>query len=226
MDNLQLALQILPYQLINTLYMVFLSAFCAFIFGFPLGIILMLTDKGQLKENLPLHYLGEVFINFGRSIPFAILMIAIIPFTRWIVGTSLGTQASVVPLTIAAIPFVARLIETNLKEVDKHTVEAALMMGSTTWQIVTKVLIIESIPSIITTITLTLINLIGYSAMAGMVGGGGLGQVAIQYGYQRFNLTLMFLTVGLLIILVQLIQWTGHAYYKYILRKRGLYAKD
>lgn len=219
--NLELALQLLPIHLVKTLYMVFASGFFGLLFGLPLGIILALTAKGQIKENRFFYKTLESLVNIGRSFPFAILMIALIPFTRWLIGTSLGTTASVVPLTIAAIPFLARLIETNLLEVERSLVEAAIVMGSNTSQIVRKVLLPEALPSLISSITLTLINLVGYSAMAGLVGGGGLGQVAIQYGYHRYNIPIMISTVILLILLVQVIQWTGNAAAHALLKKRG-----
>lgn len=225
-ENIDLALRLLPAQLGNTVYMVFASAFFAALFGIPLGILLMVTDRGQIKECPKIYKTLEILVNIGRSFPFAILMVALIPFTRWIVGTSLGTTASIVPLAIAAIPFMARLIETNLKEVDKHMVEAAIVMGSNGWQIITKVLLQEALPSIILSITLTVVSLIGYSAMAGLVGGGGLGQVAIQYGYNRFNTFIMVFTVVLLILLVQLIQWAGNALSRSISRKRGKVAYE
>lgn len=220
-DNINLALNLLPLQLWNTLYMVLASTFFAVLIGLPIGVILTITSKGHIKENLPLYKILETVVNIGRSFPFAILMVALIPVTRWIVGTSLGTTASIVPLTIAAAPFVARLIESSLKEVDGHILEAAIVMGSTTWQIITKVLLMEALPSIIMGITLTVVCLIGYSAMAGLVGGGGLGQVAIQYGYNRFNTFIMVVTVVLLIILVQVVQWIGSSMAHSISKKRG-----
>ncbi len=219
--NIDLAPQLLPLQLWNTIYMVAVSTFFAVLIGLPIGVILTITDKGHIKENASLYKVLETIVNVGRSFPFAILMVALIPFTRWLVGTSLGTTASIVPLTVAAAPFVARLIETSLKEVDHHILEAAIVMGSNTWQIITKVLLQEALPSILSGITLTIVNLIGYSAMAGLVGGGGLGQVAIQYGYNRFNTFIMVVTVILLILLVQGVQWIGNAAVKSILRKRG-----
>jgi D-methionine transport system permease protein len=206
--------------------MVFVAAFFALLIGLPLGIILTITDKGHIKQNRTLYKFLEAIVNIGRSFPFAILMVALIPFTRWIIGTSLGTTASIVPLTIAAAPFIARLVETSLKEVDSHILEAAIVMGSNTWQIISKVLLPEALPSIVSGITLTIVNLIGYSAMAGLVGGGGLGQVAIQYGYNRFNTFIMVVTVALLICLVQGVQWIGNAAVKSILRKRGRLSYD
>lgn len=225
-ENIQLALQLLPLQLWNTIYMVFVSAFFAVLIGLPLGVILTITGKGHIKENPKLYKLLETIVNIGRSFPFAILMVALIPFTRWIIGTSLGTTAAIVPLTIAAAPFVARLIETCLKEVDGHILEAVIVMGSNTRQIITKVLLPEALPSIVSAITLTVINLIGYSAMAGLVGGGGLGQVAIQYGYNRFNTFIMMTTVILLILLVQAVQWSGGYIANSINKKRGRFSHD
>ena len=219
--DIDLALQLLPLQLWNTIYMVAVSAFFAVLIGLPIGVILTITDKGHIKENVSLYKILETVVNVGRSFPFAILMVALIPFTRWLVGTSLGTSAAIVPLTVAAAPFVARLIEASLKEVDHHILEAALVMGSNTWQIITKVLLQEAMPSILSGITLTIVNLIGYSAMAGLIGGGGLGQVAIQYGYNRFNTFIMVVTVILLILLVQGVQWIGNRMVKSILKKRG-----
>ena len=219
--NIDLALQLLPLQLWNTVYMVVVSSFFAVLIGLPIGVVLTLTGKGHIKEQALLYKILETAVNIGRSFPFAILMVALIPFTRLLVGTSLGTSAAIVPLTVAAAPFVARLIEASLKEVDPHLLEAALVMGSNTWQIINKVLLQEAFPSIVSGITLTLVNLIGYSAMAGLVGGGGLGQVAIQYGYNRFNTFIMAITVILLILLVQGVQWVGNTVVRSILRKRG-----
>jgi D-methionine transport system permease protein len=225
-ENIELALNLFPLQFWNTVYMVMTSAFFAVVIGLPLGVILTITDKGHVLEQPFLYKILAAIVNIGRSFPFAILMVALIPFTRWIIGTSLGTTASIVPLTIAAAPFVARLIETSLKEVDRHILEAAIVMGSTVWQIITKVLIPEALPSIVSAITLTVINLIGYSAMAGLVGGGGLGQVAIQYGYNRFNTFIMFSTVLLLIILVQVVQWIGNRITLALAKKRGKVLHD
>lgn len=219
--NIDLAIHLLPLQLWNTIYMVVVSTFFAVLIGLPLGIILTISSKGHIKENISLYKVLEAIVNIGRSFPFAILMIALIPFTRWVVGTSLGTTASIVPLTIAAAPFIARLIERSLKEVDHHILEAALVMGSNTWQIIIKVLLPEAFTSILSAVMLTIVNIIGYSAMAGLVGGGGLGQVAIQYGYNRFNTFIMVITVILLILLVQGVQWIGNKAIHSILRKRG-----
>lgn len=220
-NQIHLALSLIPLELWNTIYMVFCSAVLAALFGIPLGIILTITDRGHLKENRWLHEILGSIVNIGRSFPFAILMVALIPFTRWLVGTSLGTTASIIPLSIAAIPFLARLVEASLKEVDKGIIEAAVVMGSTPWQIIMKVLLPEAWASLILGLTTTVINLVGYSAMAGTMGGGGLGKIAIQYGYQRFNVFLMVITVILLILLVQVIQGSGHFIAKQVNRKRG-----
>jgi D-methionine transport system permease protein len=220
-ENLDLAWNLLPFQLWNTIYMVFAATFFGLVIGLPLGIILTITGKGHIKQHIAVYKILEAIVNVGRSFPFAILMVALIPFTRWIVGTSLGTTASIVPLTIAAAPFIARLVESSLKEVERPILEASIVMGSSSWQIITKVLLPEALPSLISAITLTIVNLIGYSAMAGLVGGGGLGQVAIQYGYNRFNTFIMVVTVILLILLVQIVQWIGGSLAATISKKRG-----
>ena len=164
--NIDLALTLIPIELWNTIYMVFVSTLLAVLIGLPLGVILTITDKGHLKENRPVHEILGTIVNIGRSFPFAILMVALIPLTRLIVGTSLGTTASIVPLTIAAIPFFARLAESSFKEIDKALIEAAVVMGATPWQIIKKIMVPESLPSIILGVTTTLISLIGYSTMA------------------------------------------------------------
>ena len=208
---MDLMIQLLPAATLETLYMVFFSTLVAVFFGTPLGVILVISEKDGIHENISLSQTLSTIVNIGRSFPFSILMVAIIPLTRLIVGTSLGTTASIVPLSIAAIPFVARIIESSLKEVDGGIVEASQAMGATTWQIIYKVLIPEAMPGIVLGITLTIINLIGYSAMAGLIGGGGLGKIADQYGYKRYNTPIMIATIILLIILVQIIQWFGNS---------------
>lgn len=220
-SNIALALELLPIAIAETLYMVFVSAFFAALIGLPLGIVLFLTRKGQLKQHAVLNKCLGTIVNIGRSFPFAILMVALIPFTRWIIGTSLGTTASIVPLSIAAAPYIARIVESALNDIGKEILEASVVMGSTTWQIISKVLLIEALPSLIQGLTLTIINLVGYSAMAGLIGGGGLGTVAIQYGYQRFNGFIMFWTVVLLILIVQSIQTIGNRLSLGLLKKRG-----
>lgn len=220
-ENLQLALTLVPFEIWNTFYMVMASALLSLFFGIPLGVLLTITGTGHLKENKMVYTAIGTLVNMGRSFPFVILMVAIIPLTRFIAGTTLGTNASIVPLTIAAIPFVARQVEASLKEIEKSLLEAAVVMGSSTWRIITKVMFPEAFPGLILGFTTTVINLIGYSAMAGTMGGGGLGKIAIQYGYQRFNTFLVVVTVILLIILVQGIQALGNLWADSINKKRG-----
>ncbi len=215
----ELIIKLLPGATLETLYMVFFSTLIATIMGGPIGVLLIISEKGGIRENVPLSQILSTIVNVGRSFPFVILIISIMPLTKLIAGTSLGTTAAIVPLTIAAIPFVARIVEGSLLEVDKGIVEAAQAMGATTWQIIYKVLVPEAMPSIVNGITLTIINLIGYSAMAGMVGGGGLGKVADQYGYKGHNGPVMIATVILIIILVQIIQWLGNTIAKAINKK-------
>jgi D-methionine transport system permease protein len=202
-------LPLLLQSLWQTLYMVLVAGLIASILGIPLGVLLYLTQKDQLLAQPLLNKLMSVVVNVGRSFPFIILLIAIIPFTRWLVGTSIGTNAVIVPLTIAAVPFIARLVEGAIMEVPRGLIEAAQTMGATPLQIITKVLLAEALPGIVNSITITLIALVNYSAMAGAVGGGGLGDLAIRYGYQRFDVGIMIITVVILIVLVQLIQSIG-----------------
>ena len=200
----------------QTLAMVFASGLVGFIFGIPLGVLLHLTKKSGLLENQSVNKILGIIVNIGRSIPFIILLVAIIPFTRFIVGSSIGTAAAIVPLTIAAIPFIARLVEGALLEVPSGLVEAAQAMGAKPKQIILKVLLPEALPGIINAVTITLVTLVGYSAMAGTVGGGGLGDVGIRYGYQRFDGTVMMITVIILVILVQIIQSLGDHLVKHV----------
>ncbi len=200
---------LLAKALWETTYMVAISTFVSALIGIPLGVVLVVTDKNHILENLLINRVLGAIVNAARSTPFIILMVAIIPLTRLLVGTSIGTIAAIVPLSIAAIPFVARLVETALKEVDYGVIEAAQAMGASPTEIITKVLLPESLPSIVLGITLTIINLIGYSAMAGAIGGGGLGDLAIRYGYQRFRVDIMLITVIILIAQVQLVQSCG-----------------
>jgi D-methionine transport system permease protein len=190
--------------------MVLLSTIFSLVLGFPLGVLLCVTDTefGIAPKRLLNQILTRV-VNTLRSFPFIILMILLFPFTRWVVGTSIGTVATVVPLSIAAAPFVARIIESALKEIGQDVIQAARSMGSTNWQIIYKVLIPEALPSLVSGITLTIINLIGYSAMAGAIGGGGLGDLAIRYGYQRFRPDVMLASVVVILILVESIQLIG-----------------
>ena len=194
----------------QTFVMVLFSTVFSLIIGLPLGILLCTSDSATgLRPHKLLNQILSVIINILRAIPFVILVILLFPVTRAIVHTAIGTKASIVPLTIAAAPFVARVIESSLKEVDPGVVQAARSMGSTDRQIIFKVLLPEALPSIVNGITLTIINLIGYSAMAGTVGGGGLGDVAIRYGYQRYRVEYMLGSVAIILILVEVIQLSG-----------------
>lgn len=193
----------------ETLSMVSVATLAATIVGLPLGILLATTARNHILEQALVNRALGAVINIGRSIPFIILMVAIIPFTRKIAGTSIGTTAAMVPLTVAAIPFIARLTESALKEVDPGVVEAAESMGATPPEIIIKVLIPEALPALVLAVTLTAVNLIGYSAMAGAIGGGGLGDLAIRFGYQRFRGDVMLQTVIILVVLVQGIQMLG-----------------
>ena len=204
---------------LETLQMTVISTVVAMILGIPLGVILVVTSKGHILENLAVNKALGVVINATRSVPFIILMVAIIPFTRMIAGTSIGTTAACVPLTIAAIPFLARLVETSIKDINFGVVEAAQAMGASPLQIIRKVLLPEALPTIIDNITVLIVNLIGYSAMAGAIGGGGLGDIAIRYGYQRFQADIMIATIIILVILVQLVQMIGDAWSKAMNKK-------
>ena len=190
----------------QTVYMVFFSTLFASILGFILGIVVTVTSPKGLKPNKIIYNVLDLIINVLRSFPFIILIVFIIPLTRAIVGTPIGEAAAIVPLTIAAAPFVARIIESSLKEVDSGVIEAAKSFGASNTQIIFKVMLKEAVPSIISGLTLTIINIIGYSAMAGSVGAGGLGKVAISYGYQRYQTDVMIVTVIILIIMVQGLQ--------------------
>ncbi|MCF7729143.1 MAG: ABC transporter permease [Chthoniobacterales bacterium] len=207
-------INILTQALGETLLMVFVSAIVASILGLILGIALEVTKPHQILSHPQAHHLLEMIVNIGRSIPFIILLVAIIPLTRLIVGTSIGTVAAIVPLSIGAIPFTARLVEGALMELPEGLLDAANAMGLSSLQIITKVFIPEALPGIINSITMTLVTLVNYSAMAGTIGGGGLGDVAIRYGYQRFDIKMMFLTVLILVLFVQLIQYSGNYFVK------------
>ena len=193
----------------ETGYMVVASTVLASLIGIPLGIILTVTRNGHILPNAVINSVLGVIVNATRSPPFIILMVAIIPLTRMLVGSSIGTTAAIVPLTISAAPFIARVIESSLLEIDHGVIEAAQSMGASPMQIIYKVLLPEALHSIVLGITLAVIALIGYSAMAGVLGGGGLGDLAIRYGYQRFQPDVMIVTVVILILMVQLIQFIG-----------------
>jgi len=195
---------------LETLAMVSLSVIIAQALGMLLGILLVITEEGHIVPNRWVHRILSTIINVGRSIPFIILLVAVLPLTRLLAGTTFGTRGVIVPLTVAAIPFVARVVESALKEVDPGVIEAAEAMGSTPLQIVSKVLIPEALPSLVLGFTLTAVNLIGYSAMAGVVGGGGLGDLAIRYGFHRNRFDITWYTVIILVVLVQLLQMLGN----------------
>lgn len=203
-------------SLLETLYMVFLSTFFSIVIGLPLGIILVITDKGHIWEQLRLNKILGFIVNIMRSLPFIILIIALFPLARLIVGTTIGSTAAIVPLSIAAAPFVARVIESSLRDVSWGVIEASISIGATIPQIIFKVLIPEALPSLILGVTLTIINIIGYSAMAGAIGGGGLGDLAIRYGYQRFETDVLIATIIVLVILVELVQNIGNLLVKKI----------
>ncbi len=200
---------LLPATL-ETLYMVGVSTLFTVLLGLPLGILLTLIGRGHLLSCPPVYEALSWLVNIMRSLPFIILMIFIMPFTRLVIGTAIGTNAATLPLIIAAVPFFARLTEGALREVDDGVVEAAVAMGASTPQIVVGVMLREALPSLILSATTTTINLIGYSAMAGAVGGGGIGDLAIRYGYHRFRLDIMFATLVILVVLVQAVQSSGH----------------
>lgn len=194
----------------DTLFMTLGSVVAAYVVGLPLGIIATITAKNGIAPSPILNKILDAIINLGRSIPFIILLVAVMPFTRLIVGTTLGAKAALVPLTIAAIPFVARLVETSFKEVDQGVIEAARAMGASHLQIIRKVILVESLPSLILGAALTTVTLVSYTAMAGTIGAGGLGDIAIRYGYYRYEPYVMLATIVLLVVIVQIIQSIGN----------------
>lgn len=193
----------------ETLYMTLTSTVMAYVLGIPVGIILYITDKNGICKNRPVNFILGVIVNVLRSVPFLILLVAILPFTRLVVGTTLGSTAAIVPLVVAAAPFVARMVESSLKEVDGGLIEAAQSMGASPVQIILKVLIPEAKPSLLVGSAIAVTTILGYSAMAGFVGGGGLGAIAINYGYYRYNNKVMLITVLLLVVIVQILQELG-----------------
>ncbi|MBT2569936.1 methionine ABC transporter permease [Planococcus sp. ISL-110] len=193
----------------QTLTMIGISLGVALIVGLPLGILLFITDRGLFLENQPVNAVVGFIVNIVRSIPFIILLVALIPLTKFITGTTIGPIAASVSLSVAAIPFFARIVENSLREIDKGVIEAAIAVGATPWMIIKDVLLPEAKASIIQGVTLTIISLVAYSAMAGVVGGGGIGDLAIRFGYYRYDNTIMVVTVVILIVLVQLIQQAG-----------------
>ncbi|GIP32232.1 methionine ABC transporter permease [Paenibacillus sp. J2TS4] len=193
----------------QTLIMLGLSTVFTFIIGLPIGILLYLTTRGNMLQNRFIHVIISFVVNVLRSVPFVILMVALIPFTKLLVGTSIGVKGTIPPLVIAAAPFFARLVETALREVDRGIIEAAQSMGAGRGQIIWRVLLPESLPGLIAGITITTVTLVSYTAMSGMIGGGGLGDLAIRYGYQRFETEVMIVTIIILLILVQVLQMVG-----------------
>lgn len=212
--------RILSVETLNTAYMVFFSSLWSVIIGFAMGITQVVTEPGGIAPNKVISSIMSGIINVGRSIPFVILIIAVFPLSRLILGKGIGTTAAIVPLTVAAAPFAARIVESALKEIDTGIVEAAQAMGASNWQIVTKVLLPEASQSLVLGVTIIIINIIGYSAMAGTIGGGGLGDVAIRFGYQRFRTDLLYATIIILVVMVQIIQAIGNAAAKRLDKKK------
>lgn len=196
--------------LFETLYMVFASTLLGYLFGLPLGVYLAITDENGIKPNKGVYRILDFIVNIGRSIPFLILLILLIPFTKLLVGKSYGTTATIVPLTISAIPFIGRMVESSIKEVDHGVIEAAQSLGASTFTIIKRVLLGEARISILNGAVIAIGTIIGYSAMAGAVGGGGLGDIAIRYGYYRYETTVMIITVVIIVLLVQLFQYLGN----------------
>ena len=193
----------------DTLYMVLVSTLLGYVLGLPLGVMLTVSDKGGIRPRPVLYRVLDVMTNILRSVPFLILLILLIPLTKAIVGKSYGSTATIVPLTISAAPFIGRMVESSLKEVDHGVIEAAQSMGASDWTIITKVLLGEARISLLVGLTLSLGTILGYSAMAGVIGGGGLGDIAIRYGYYRYETGIMIITVVVLVALVQILQWIG-----------------
>jgi D-methionine transport system permease protein len=207
--------EMIKQGIIETIYMTLFSSFLAYVFGLPLGILLVITDKDGIAPLRIVNIVLGTIINIIRSVPFIILLIAVIPLTRAIIGTTLGSTATVIPLVIASAPYVARLVEASLKEVDGGVIEAAQSMGASVMEIIVKVLIPESMPALISGAAIAVTTILGYSAMSGFVGGGGLGDIAIRYGYYRYENEIMFVTVAILIIIVQIFQEVGNRWTKH-----------
>ena len=208
--------QLLLQGTLDTLYMTLVSTAIAYLIGIPLGVILVITRRDGICPAPKTNAVLGTIVNIMRSVPFLILIIVLIPFTRLVAGTSIGATATIVPLIVGAAPFIARMVESSLLEVDAGVVEAAQAMGASPWQIVTKVLLKESVPSLVTGAAIALTTILGYSAMAGAVGGGGLGDLAIKYGYHRYQTDVLLLTLIILVLLVQVIQELGNAVAKRI----------
>ena len=205
----------------DTLYMTLMSTLFGYILGLPMGIVLTVTDKEGIRPNAAVYKILDFIVNVIRSIPFLILLILVIPLTKTIVGKSYGSSATVVPLVIAAAPFIARMVESSLKEVDKGVIEAAVSMGAGTFTIIWKVLLAEARTSLLVGVTIALGTILGYSAMAGTVGGGGLGDIAIRYGYHRYETDVMLVTIVILVLLVQIMQGLGMMLSRKLDRRRS-----
>lgn len=193
----------------DTLYMTLVSSLCGYIIGLPMGILMTITAREGIKPNRVVYRIFDIISNLVRSIPFLILLILVIPFTKLIVGKSYGATATIVPLTLCAAPYIARMVESSLKEVDKGVIEAAMSMGASTWDIIVKVLIPEARTSLLINATIVVGTVLGYSAMAGTVGGGGLGDIAIRFGYYRYETLIMIVTIAIIVVLFQALQAIG-----------------
>ena len=211
LETIQQLLPDLNKAFLQTVQMVLISLGVALVAGLPLGVLLFVSDKGLFLENRPVNSILGFLVNMVRSIPYILLLVGLLPLTKLITGTTIGPTAASVSLSVAAIPFFARLVETSLREIDKGMIEAAVAVGATPWMIIKDVLLPEARPGIIQGVTLTTISLIGFSAMAGIVGGGGIGDLAIRFGYYRYDNTVMLVTIVILICLVQIIQLSGDA---------------
>ncbi|WQV01027.1 ABC transporter permease [Helicobacter pylori] len=207
--------QMLIQATLETLYMVFVASFLAVVFGLPLGVLLLVSKKGHLLNKPLLHKILDTSINMTRSFPFIILIILLLPLSRFLIGTSIGSSASIIPLAISAIPFVAKLFENSLMEVEHGKIETTLSLGASNLEVI-KMMLLESLPSLVNNITITLISLIGYSAMAGALGAGGLGDLAIRIGYQSYRGDVLFYAVVVIIVLVQIIQSMGDYLVRYL----------
>ncbi|UZJ81215.1 methionine ABC transporter permease [Fictibacillus sp. KU28468] len=219
LDSLVQLLPDLNNAFFQTLYMVGISLAVAIIIGLPLGVLLFVTDKGLFLENSAVKSVTGWIVNLIRSIPYIILLVALLPLTNLLTGTTIGPTAASVSLSVAAIPFFARMVEASLREIDKGVIESAVAVGATSWMIIKDVLLPEAKPGLIQGLTITTISLVGYSAMAGIVGGGGIGDLAIRFGYYRYDNTVMITTVVVLILLVQIIQFTGDKISKLVDKK-------
>lgn len=202
-------MQLIANGVWETLYMTIVSTAISYLIGIPLGVVLYITGDGGIRRNRAVNLVVGIIVNVLRSVPFLILLVAILPFTRMVVGTTIGSTATIVPLVVAAAPYVARMVESSLKEIDGGVVEAARAMGSSAWQMIWKVFLPEAKPSLLVGATISLATILGYSAMAGFVGGGGLGAIAINYGYYRYQSDVMLITVALLVVIVQIFQEGG-----------------